>query len=97
MNKAEKIITLVKEAMAQMPAQSQQSPQRSSTNVQFDSQTANPFIATFSQRGFSIDGTRLSFETLEDAISKEYTITLKNGLVLDAVRMQKILKYKTLY
>jgi hypothetical protein len=72
---------------------------KGSTTVSFDTKTDAPWKATFSQRGFSVEGTRLSFELLEDAISKEYFITLKSGqgLVLDAVKMQKILKYKTLY
>jgi hypothetical protein len=97
MGKIDKIIQLVHEAMVKSQQPGVQTPKKPSTNVQFDSQTESPFIVTFSQRGFSIDGTRLSFETLEDAISKEYSITLKNGLQLDAVRMQKILKYKNLY
>lgn len=72
---------------------------KKSTTVSFDTKTDRPWKATFSQRGFSVEGTRLSFELLEDAISKEYSITLNSGqgLVLDAVKMQKILKYKTLY
>jgi len=83
-----------------MPPQvPQQQARKPETVVQFDSQTESPFAVVYSERGFSIDGTRLSFETLEDAISKQYTLTLQNGegLVLDAVAMQKILKYKTLY
>lgn len=70
-----------------------------STTVEFDTNTGSPWKAKFSQRGFSVEGTRLSFELLEDAISKEYTVTLSNGqgLVLDAVKMQKLLKYKNLY
>ena len=96
MKDPKKILDLVKEAIGQAPTQQVRKPE---TNVQFDAQTENPFVVTFSERGFSIDGTRLSFETLEDAISKEYTITLGSGegRVLDAVLMQKILKYKTLY
>lgn len=64
--------------------------------VKFDTNTQVPFEVKFTERGFSIDGTRLSFEALENALSKNYTITLNNGkgLVLDAIRMQKILKYK---
>ena len=56
----------------------------------------NPFEVFFSERGFKIGNTRLSFETIEDALSKNFSITLENGngLVLDAVRMQKILRYK---
>lgn len=96
MSKSQKIVSLVKEALAQQPAPVQRKPE---TTVQFDSQTEQPFVVTFSERGFSIDGTRLSFEALEDALSKEYNITLASGqgIELDAVRMQKILKYKTLY
>lgn len=64
--------------------------------VKFDQNTQAPFEAKFTERGFSINGTRLSFEALENALSKNYTITLNNGkgLMLDAIRMQKILKYK---
>ncbi len=87
------IMRIVNEALPQQPKR------RGSTRVKFDAKTEAPWTATFSQRGFSVDGTRLSFELLEDAISKNYVVTLKNGqgLVLDAVKMQKILKYKDLY
>ncbi len=90
---AESIVRLVNEALPQKPKR------KGSTRVQFDTKTDAPWMATFSQRGFSIDGTRLSFELLEDAISKNYVITLNNGqgTVLDAVKMQKVLKYKDLY
>jgi hypothetical protein len=74
-------------------------PQRKPTKVKFDSSTENPFEVIFSERGFSIAGTRMSFEDLDTAISKNYNIVLDggNGLSLDAVKMQKILKYKELY
>ena len=64
--------------------------------VNFDKSTDQPFQVKFTERGFLIGDTRLSFEILEVAVSKEFNITLNNGtgLVLDAVRMQKILKYK---
>lgn len=64
--------------------------------VKFDTKTQEPFQVKFSERGFSIDNTRLSFEALENALSKNYTIVLNNGngLALNAIRMQKILKYK---
>jgi len=87
------IMRVVNEAM-------QNAPKRAgSTTVEFDTKTEKPWKAKFSQRGFSVEGTRLSFELLEDAISKEYVVTLNSGqgLVLDAVKMQKLLKYKTLY
>jgi hypothetical protein len=66
------------------------------TKVVFDKSTGNPFEVVFSERGFDINGTRMSFEELETAISKEYNIVLDRGqgIVLDAVKMQKILKYK---
>lgn len=64
--------------------------------VNFDKSTKTPFQVKFTERGFSIGETRLSFEMLEVAISKQFNITLDsgNGLVLDAIKMQKILKYK---
>ncbi len=57
-----------------------------------------PFQVLFSERGFLFNDTRLSFEELETALSKNYNIVLNsgNGLVLDAVRMQKIMKYKNI-
>jgi hypothetical protein len=74
-------------------------PKMKPRKVIFDKSTNAPFEAVFSERGFEIDDTRLSFEELETAISKNYNITLNNGkgLVLDAVKMQKILKYKDIY
>jgi hypothetical protein len=72
-------------------------PQKKVTVVKFDSSTPNPWEVKFSKRGFLISGTRLSFEELERAISKNYSIELKDGTKLDAVKMQKILKYKDLY
>lgn len=74
-------------------------PARKPTKVMFDKSTQTPFEVVFSERGFSIEGTRMSFEELETAISKNYNIVLESGkgLQLDAVKMQKILKYKELY
>lgn len=74
-------------------------PKRKPTKVIFDKSTGAPFEVIFSERGFAIEGTRISFEELETAISKNYNITLEGGkgLALDAVKMQKILKYKDLY
>lgn len=62
--------------------------------VKFDQNTESPYEVSFSQRGFLIGDTRLSFELIEKALSKGFTITLKNGFVLNPVRMQKIIKYK---
>ena len=74
-------------------------PERKPTKVMFDKSTESPFEVVFSERGFSIEGTRMSFEELETAISKNYNIVLESGkgINLDAVKMQKILKYKELY
>ncbi len=71
-------------------------PEPKTFRVKFEGSTPNPFEVYFSERGFKIGNTRLSFEAIEEALSKNFTITLDNGagLVLDAVRMQKILKYK---
>lgn len=80
-------------------SQTQVAPAKKPTKVIFDKSTGNPFEVVFSERGFLIDDTRMSFEELETAISKEYNVVLKNGsgLTLDAVKMQKILKYKNVY
>jgi len=71
-------------------------PKKKSVLVNFDKNTDNPFSVKFSERGFTVNDTRMSFENLEIALSKNYNVVLDggNGLVLDAVRMQKILKYK---
>lgn len=74
-------------------------PKVKPTKVIFDKSTGSPFEVIFSERGFAIEGTRMSFEELETAISKNYNISLNGGkgLTLDAVKMQKILKYKDVY
>jgi len=91
-----KIVNSIKEQALGMV---QPQPQVKSQDyvVVFDKGREGEFKAKFSERGFLIDGTRLSFESLEDALSKNYNLTLNGGqgIVLDAVRMQKILKYKT--
>jgi hypothetical protein len=63
--------------------------------IRFDKATT-PWSVEFSERGFLIGETRLSFENIEDALNKKYNIVLDNGngMVLDAVKIQKILKYK---
>lgn len=74
-------------------------PKVKPTKVIFDKSTGAPFEVIFSERGFSIEGTRMSFEDIETAISKNYNITMSGGkgITLDAVKMQKILKYKDVY
>jgi hypothetical protein len=92
------IKNLIKEALSSFLEQDINVPgERKATVVKFDSSSQNPWEVKFTERGFLIGGTRLSFEELEHAISKEYSIELKDGTKLDAVKMQKILKYKELY
>lgn len=88
----------------QQPAQPQsqpqpqvQAPKKKTRLVKFDTNTQAPFEVLFSERGFSIDGTRLSFEFIKTALSKNINIVLENGggMVLDAIKMQKILKYES--
>lgn len=69
------------------------------TVVQFDKSSGKPWQVKFSERGFEIEDTRLSFELLETAVSKKLNLVLNNGTgtVLDAIKIQKILKYKGLY
>ena len=66
-------------------------------SIRFNKGLENEYIVTFSERGFLMDDTRLSFEEIDNAVSKEYTITLKSGTVLDAVKMQQIMKYENLF
>lgn len=67
--------------------------------VVFDKSSASPWEVVFSERGFLIDDTRLSFEEIENALSKGYNIVLNSGggTTLDAVKMQSIMKYKDLF
>jgi hypothetical protein len=87
----DKIVKLIKESLNQS--------NKKQTTLKFDSSTSSPFIVIFSERGFSIEDTRMSFELIEEAIKKNFHITLNsgNGMILDHVKMQKILKYKNLY
>lgn len=62
--------------------------------VRFNPGLENEYVVTFSERGFLIGDTRMSFEEINNALSKQYTITLKDGNVLDAVKMQQIMKYE---
>lgn len=79
------------------PYQEQPKVNMKPKSVRFNKGLENEYVVTFSERGFLISDTRLSFEELENAISKQYTITLRDGTVLDAVKMQQILKYKTIF
>lgn len=99
----EELIKTLKESLEELtqsiPQQSPAlKPKPKETVVTFDKST-NPFEVIFSERGFEINGTRFSFEFLETAISKDIAIILDkgNGIKLDIVKMNKILKYKDLY
>ena len=82
-----------------IPAQTNNAlpPLKKAYIVKFDKNTEYPFDVKFTERGFAIEGTRLSFEAVENALSKNYIITLNNGqgFVLTSIRMQQILKYKS--
>lgn len=96
----EEIISVLKESflVEEFPP-SQEIPKKSAKPqaVRFNPGLETEYIVTFSERGFLLGDTRLSFEEIENAISKEYIMTLKDGTVLDAVKMQQILKYKDRY
>jgi hypothetical protein len=88
---------IIKRKFARMEEQEEPTiGKKKSLIVNFDKSTKAPFQVKFTERGFLIGKTRLSFEFLEAALSKELNIVLENGagLVLDAIKMQKILKYK---
>lgn len=103
-NIVKKVLDKVLKEQEQQPVQNSQVPQNNQMPikktkaklVKFDTKTETPFQVLFTQRGFLVNDTRFSFEEIETAISKKYNIILDqgNGLTLDAVRMQKILKYK---
>lgn len=69
-------------------------PKKKDMIVRFDTKSNSPFLVKFTDRGFLVGDTRLSFGLIQKAISKEFSLTLKNGLILTPVKMQKILKYK---
>lgn len=69
-------------------------PKKKDMIVRFDTKSNSPFLVKFTDRGFLVGDTRLSFSLIQKAISKQFSLTLKNGLVLTPVKMQKILKYK---
>ena len=73
-----------------------QSQKKKPVKVVFDKSSSAPWEVIFSERGFLVGDTRLSFEEIKNALSKNYQIVLDagNGLVLDGVKMQSILKYE---
>jgi hypothetical protein len=97
----EEISSILKETLLneEFPPSYESTPQKpvKPQAVRFNPGLETEYIVTFSERGFLIGDTRLSFEEIENALSKEYTMTLKDGTVLDAVKMQQILKYKDRY
>jgi hypothetical protein len=80
----------------QLPAQTTQPQQKKTVVVTFESNTDHPFKVKFTERGFLVGNTRLSFEIIETSLSKNFDIILDGGkgFALTQVRMQKILKYK---
>jgi hypothetical protein len=69
---------------------------KKAAKVVFDKSTGKPWEVMFTDRGFEIGDTRLSFENIEEAINKNFNIILDagNGLVLDQNKLNKIMKYK---
>jgi len=102
-NLREEIAKVMKEALGGQGAPAPQPPvvkkktMMKPKAVRFNKGLENEYVITFSERGFLVGDTRMSFEEIENAISKEYTITTKDGTVLDSVKMQQILKYKDLF
>lgn len=92
-----KLYSIISEALGHIDSNQNQPKQKKVKAVRFNKGLENEYLVTFSERGFLIDDTRMSFEEIENAISKQYIITLKMGTVLDAVKMQQILKYKDLF
>lgn len=89
------------EELSQQPSSipaSAPSQKSKETVVTFDKSTS-PYEVVFSERGFEINDTRFSFEFIETALSKNVNVVLDKGkgLVLDSIKMEKILKYKDLY
>lgn len=92
-------INKTEQAQGSSPILPRQSFKKAKETVVIFDKATSPFEVAFSERGFEINKTRLSFEFIETALSKDANIVLNkgNGLVLDSVKMEKILKYKDLY
>ena len=84
------------EALAPAAEVPMEAPKTKPTIVRFNKGREDEFQVQFSERGFAVEGTRLSFELIDHAMSKNFVITLEkgSGLVLDHVKMQQILGYK---
>lgn len=94
-----KVLKILKEGISKIKAVNENTnTEAKETKVIFDKST-QPFEVVYSERGFDINGVRFSFDFLETALSKKVHIALDEGkgLVLDNVRIEKILKYEDLY
>ena len=98
MKKLESIKKIIKETTEMIVDKKIEGQKSKETVVVFDKST-KPFEVIYSERGFEIEDTRLSFEFIETALSKDANIVLNkgNGIVLDAIKINKILKYRDLY
>ena len=101
-NKSKKALRILEEAVqqvAQLSGNNTQSMQKPKETVVVFDKSTNPYEVKFSERGFEINQTRFSFEFIETALSKDVNIVLDKGrgLSLDAIKMEKIMKYKDLY
>ena len=94
----EKLKTLAEklEQVANASMNAQPMAKKLPKKVIFDKSSPSPWEVIYSERGFEIEETRLSFEEIKNALSKNYNIVLSGGkgLVLDGVKMQAILKYE---
>lgn len=99
-NKVKTLVETIEQfasSIAEAQAQSQaQQGKKKPVKVVFDKSSSAPWEVVFSERGFLVGDTRLSFEEIKNALSKNYQIVLDGGkgVVLDGVKMQSILKYE---
>lgn len=94
-----KRIRLIEQAVDSLVSAQEKTIKKKPVKVVFDKSSPKSWEVIFSERGFLIDNTRLSFEEIKNALSKGYNISLNGGkgIVLDAVKMQSIMKYEDLF
>lgn len=87
---------IIKKQVETSPQEPIEAPVKKNVRVTFDKSTGKPWKVLFTERGFLVGNTRLSFENIEMAIHKNYNIVLDGGegMTLDQVKLNKILKYK---
>ena len=99
-NKNSDKFRLIEQAVDKLVSVAKENPvKKKPVKVVFDKSSPKSWDVVFSERGFLIDNTRMSFEEIKNALSKGYNIVLNGGkgIVLDAVKMQSIMKYEDLF